>query len=125
MENTTKEIAPEEYARIFEQYVDICNQSIEKNKDKFPYMEMWKARWKNLTPNQILQCAIYDTRPKVIYKLQLTEDMKIKIISKTEVKTDDTWPFNYEYLKQVVDNPQKYIEKPAELDWGWMNDVFG
>ena len=115
----------EEYERVFERYLDICNQAIEKNKDTFPYSEIWKARWKNLGKDNILQCAVYDDRPKVIYTLQLTEDMKIKIIKKAHVAPDEIWPFKYSYLKHVVDHPQDYIAHPATLDWGWLADVFG
>lgn len=115
----------EEYERIFERYLDICNQAIEKNKDKFPYMEIWNTRWKNLGRGNILECAVYDDRPKIIYTLQLTEDMKIKILKKTPVVPEDVWPFKYSYLKHVVENPQEYIDHPANLDWGWLTEVFG
>jgi hypothetical protein len=115
----------EEYERIFERYLDVCNQAIEKNKDKFPYMEIWKARWKKLGPDNILQCAVYDDKQKIIYTLQLTEDMKIKILKKATVARDDIWPFKFSYLKHVVDNPQEYIQHPANLDWGWLTEVLG
>lgn len=115
----------EEYARIFERYLDICNQAIEKNKDKFPYMEIWQARWKELGHDNIVHCAVYDDRPKIIYTLQLTEDMKIKVIKKDPSVSENVWPFKYSYLRHVVANPQEYIEHPANLDWGWLNSVFG
>ncbi len=115
----------EEYERIFERYLDVCNQAIEKNKDRFPYPEIWKARWNKCGSNNILQCAIYDDRPKVVYTMQLTQDMKIKIIKKTEVSAEDAWPFKISYLKKVVENPNEYIDHPANLDWGWLNVVFG
>ena len=115
----------EEYERVFERYLDVCNQAIERNKDKFPYMEMWNARWKKFGLDNIIQCAVYDDKPKVIYTLQLTEDMKIKIIKKTDVAPEDVWPFKFSYLKQVVDNPEEYITHPATLDWGWLTTVFG
>jgi hypothetical protein len=114
----------EEYERVFERYLDVCNQAIEKNKDKFPYMEIWKARWKSLGYDNVVQCAVYDDRPKIVYSLQLTEDMQIKIIGKTFVPPEGVWPFRYSYLKHVVDNPKEYIEHPANLDWGWLTDVF-
>ena len=86
MDLPVKDIASvEEYERIFERYLDVCNRALKKNKHKFPYTEIWKARWKDLTPNNILQCAVYDDRPKIVYTLQLTEDMKIKILSKKPV----------------------------------------
>ena len=114
----------EEYERIFERYLDICNQAIEKNKDKFPYMQIWRARWNQRGAENILQCAVYDDRPKVIYTLLLTEDMTIKILEKKRFTAKDAWPFKYSYLKHVVDNPQDYIDNPATLDWGWLNFVF-
>jgi hypothetical protein len=80
---------------------------------------------KSLGQDSVFQCVVYDDRPKVIYTLGLTEDMKIKIIKKEPVVREDVWPFKYSYLKQVVDNPQEYIEHPANLDWGWLTDVFG
>ena len=58
-------------------------------------------------------------------RLQLTEDMKIKILEKTHVAPEDVWPFKFSYLKHVVENPQDYIEHPAKLDWGWLTEVFG
>ena len=114
-----------EYERVFERYLDICNQAIEKNKDRYPYNEIWTARWKNLGTHNILQCAVYDDRPKVIYSLQLTEDMKIKILKKTYASPEDIWPFKFSYLKHVVENQEDYIQNPANLDWGWLTSVFG
>ena len=37
------EATVEEYERVFERYLDICNQAIERNKNKFPYSEIWTA----------------------------------------------------------------------------------
>lgn len=128
MENSTKRPnhsqEPQDCEAIFEQYLDICNQAIEKNKDIFPYSEIWKARWNNQSTNKILQCAVFDDRPKVVYTLELTQDMKIKILDKTYTPPEGVWPFRYSYLKHVVDNPRDYIEHPANLDWGWLNEVF-
>jgi len=123
--DTQEKVDVEEYERIFERYLDVCNQAIEKNKDKFPFIEIWRARWKTLGKNNIFQCAVYDDRPKIIYTLELMEDMKIKIIKKAPVAMDDIWPFKYSYLKHVVENKQEYIDHPANLDWGWLMEIFG
>jgi hypothetical protein len=123
---TIKELAGfEDYERVFERYLEVCNQAIEKNRDKFPYMEIWKARWKKLSTGNILQCALYDDRPKVVYTLRLAEDMKIEIIEKTHMAPKEAWPLRYSFLKHVADNPEDYIEHPANLDWGWLTDMFG
>ena len=124
-DQVTPAISDNEYEQIFERYLEVCNRALEKNKDKFPYMEIWKARWDKLGENNILQCAVYDDRPKVVYSLQLSKDMKIKILNKTNVQPGDVWPFKYSFLKHVVDNPDDYINHPANLDWGWLSGVFG
>lgn len=118
-------VTVEEYERIFERYLGICNQAIEKNKHKFPYMEIWKAKQKSLGADNILRCAVYDDRPKIVYALKLTEDMKIKIVEKAQNISDEVWTYKYSYLKHVVDNAGEYIEHPANLDWGLLTNVFG
>lgn len=125
MDAVVKDITTvEEYERVFERYLDVCNRALEKNRDKFPYTEIWKTRWKALGSHNILQCAVYDDRPKIIYTLELTEDMQIKIIRKATVTPEDVWPFKYSFLKHVVEHPEEYIEHPANLDWGWLTSVF-
>jgi hypothetical protein len=112
-------VTVEECESLFERYIDVCNQAIERNKDKFPYKEIWQAWWKTLGPDDILQSAVYDDKPKIGFTLRLTEDMKIKIIEKTHVAPDDVWPLHVSFLKHVVHEPEGYIEYPARLDWGY------
>lgn len=115
----------EEYEKVFQQYLEICNRAIEQNKSKFPYTEIWGARFEALESEAVLQAIVYDDRPKVAFTLRLTKDMKIEIVEKKPVPAPDEWPFTYQYLKRVVDNPQEYIENPAKLEWGWLKPVFG
>ena len=114
-----------EYENIFQKYLEICNRAIEQNKDKFPYTEIWGARFKALETEALLNAIVYDDRPKLNLMLRLTKDMKIEIVKKNEVPTEYEWPFTYQYLKRVVDNPDEYIANPAKLEWGWLKTIFG
>lgn len=114
----------QDYEHVFQQYLEICNQAIEKNKSKFPYTEIWGARLEALKDEMQIEAIVYDDRPKLAYMLRLTKDMKIEIVEK-KTMPEDAWPFTYQYLKRVVDNPQEYIENPAKLEWGWLKTVFG
>lgn len=114
----------EEYELIFERYLNVCNQALEKNKNRFPYKEIWGARVKSLGRDNVFQCAVYDDRPKMLYTLRLTEDMTIQIINKASSTVEDAWPLKYSYLKHVVDNPETFINHPANLDWGWLTGTF-
>jgi len=117
----------QEYEKIFQQYLEICNRAIEQNRKKFPYTEIWGARFSALEAQKdaTLQAIVYDDRPKVVFTLRLTKDMKIEIVEKKHITADKEWPFTYQYLKRVVDNPREYIENPAKLEWGWLKTVFG
>jgi hypothetical protein len=123
-EQYTKEEA-HEYEQVFQQYLEICNRAIEKNKNTFPYTEIWGSRFKALETDATLHAIVYDDRPKVAFTLRLTKDMKIQIVEKKAIEPQDEWPFTYQYLKRVVDNPQEYIDHPAKLEWGWLKTIFG
>lgn len=113
-----------EYELVFQQYLEICNRAIEQNKNKFPYTEIWGARFKTIEAEAMLQAIVYDDRPKASFTLRLTKDMKIEIVEKKTI-SDEEWPFTYQYLKRVVDNPKDYIDNPAKLEWGWLKNIFG
>ena len=112
---------------MFQQYLEICNQAIKQNRKKFPYTEIWAARFKKLDADKeaTLQAIVYDDCPKVAFTLKLTKDMKIKIVEKIPIPAAEEWPFTYQYLKRVVDNPKEYIENPAKPEWVWLKTVFG
>jgi len=118
-------IDAEEYEQVFQQYLEICNRAIEQNKSKFPYTEIWGSRLKALEEEMKIQAVVFDDRPKLAYTLRLTKDMKIEIVEKKVLPPEDAWPFTYQYLKRVVDNPQDYINHPAKLEWGWLKTIFG
>lgn len=125
MEALPDNIEAEEYERVFQQYLEIYNRAIEQNKGKFPYTEIWGARLEALEEEMKVQAIVYDDRPKVAYMLRLTKDMKIEIVEKKTIPPEDAWPFTYQYLKRVVENPQDYIDNPAKLEWGWMQPILG
>jgi hypothetical protein len=114
-----------EYEKIFQQYLDVCNRAIEQNKGKFPYTEIWGSRLKDLKEEIKIHAVVFDDRPKLSYMLRLTKEMKIEIAETKDLPAEDAWPFTYQYLKRVVDNPDDYIANPARLEWGWLQTVFG
>ena len=115
----------EHYDTIFTQYIEICKQAITHNKNNFPYTEIWGARLMALEDGVKVEATVFDDRPKLSYILQLTKNMDIDIVEKKTSPSENTWPFTYQYLQRVIDNPQKYIENPAMLEWGWMKTLFG
>jgi len=115
----------QDYEQVFQKYLEICNQAIEQNKNKFPYTEIWGARFNSLEKEAMLRAIIYDDRPKAAFMLRLTKDMKIEIAEKKPLPPEEEWPFTYQYLKRVVDNPKDYIDNPANLEGGGLKAALG
>ncbi len=112
-----------EYENVFRQYLNVCNQAIAANKDKFPYTEIWNARLKGTDQLARIHAVVFDDRPKIAYLLHLTPEMKIEISEKKALQTDEPWPFPYQYMKRVITHPDKYIANPARLQWGWLQHL--
>lgn len=127
MTNTTSlaesSSATQDYEQVFQQYLEVCNRAIEQNKNKFPYTEIWGERLKSLKEEAVVHAVIFDDRAKLAVKLRLTPDMKIEIAEKKPIPPEDAWPFTYQYLKRVVENPKEYIDNPAKLEWGWLKTI--
>src|ERR1700733_6298222 len=88
----------QEYERVFQQYLEICNRAIELNRNKFPYTQIWNARLKTMEKETEFHAIVYDDRPKAAFMLRLTKEMKIEIVEKKPV-AEEEWPFTYQYLK--------------------------
>ena len=108
----------EEFDELFKSYLQVCNKAIEKNKDSFPYKQIWEASSKVLDDSAI-NIAIYDDRPIISYSVRFNGG-RISA-SKNEIsQKEKPWKVTYSYLKNVIDNPDEYIKHPAKLDWHWL-----
>ena len=108
------------HEHLFKQYLKICNQALDENKNRFPYNHLWDAAQK-LMEDEIVQISIYDDRPKIAYCLQF-KDHHIEAVKVSTTDKSDSCCINMSYLEQVVEEPEKYIENPAKIDWDWLRN---
>lgn len=113
MENLST--APE---KLFEAYLDICNEALEKNKDSFPYKQLWEAAHR-VMHEKAVHVAIYDDTPKATYELKLS-DNHIDSCELKENKNIEPWHLTTSYLQKVVEHKDEYINNPAKIDWDWL-----
>ncbi len=108
--------------QLFLRYLEICNEALDCNKDKFPYKQIWHAAQKFLQDKNI-SLAVYDDNPKVTYNLSIN-DNHIDVVSKKVEgkKSDGAWHVNMSYMEKVVSNPEEYINNPAKIDWDWLRN---
>lgn len=116
---TKNNLAKDDYEGLFRQYIDVCNTAIEKNKDKFYHAEMMKNIL-NHFDGRTLNFVIYDDRKKGCYALQV-KDQKLNVEDDKPSTENNFRGIKLSYLKEVTDNPEKYINRITALDWSWLN----
>ncbi|MGE0754250.1 MAG: hypothetical protein AB7L92_03720 [Alphaproteobacteria bacterium] len=113
-----------EYEQLFSEYLKVCNQVLEKNKDRFPYKQLWDTTEK-ICSDQDIKMAIYDDRPKECLSLTIKGTQLQAKPCQDDGVCKYAWRMNYSYLKNVVDKPEEYIKHPAKLDWDWLKNRLG
>ena len=108
---------------LFRQYLDICNQAIETNKDAFPYKHIWEAA-EQLQSKEGMHLTVYDDEPKCDYQIKI-HDKHLEVVEEKEEEIAPGWRVNTSYLKRVIDNPDEYINEPGKLDWHWLKNRAG
>lgn len=113
-----------QHQHILENYVAVCNEAMQANKDRFPFKQILGAAQRK-ERNQPVEVVLSDVHPPEIYVFRLQE-------SGLGVQPHDTcencdcirsWKTQLSYLRNVAQNPGEYIDNPAKLDWDWIYDV--
>jgi hypothetical protein len=111
-----------DYRSLLRNYVALCNEAIEANRNKFPYSHLWRAAMEN-QDNTHLTFELIDDRPKCDLPIKLSEERLIP----REEKNPDCNPYKdrvmvvkMSYLEKVLNNPAEFIANPALLDWEWL-----
>lgn len=112
---------------LFEQYINICNQALESNSDRFPFKQILNAA-KNNDDSQNIEVCIIDDHPIPSHTIQLLNNQITekkdtgceKNCPTCQCQTQRQWRVPKSYLEDVINNPQSYIDNPAKLDWDWL-----
>lgn len=108
---------------LFIRYLNICNQAIEANKDRFPYSQILAAATAPESSRSVEVCIIED-HPEAKYVIQV-EDSKLSGKPHESCEKCDCqgqWRVTRSYLEDVIKNPDEYIQNPAKIDWEWMHN---
>ncbi|WP_020400871.1 hypothetical protein [Kordiimonas gwangyangensis] len=107
----------EEQARL-EQYLEVCNQVLEANRNRFPFNRIWEAAEASLAGRSVA-FAVVDDEPKASCVVRLCGQH-----IETADAGDENPPatrLSKQYIDDVVAHPDKYIEDPSLIDWRWLS----
>ena len=106
---------------LFTQYVNVVNQALGENRDRVPYKQLLTAAEK-LLANRRMGVAVYKddpTTPHDFFTLTFS-DGTFEVAAHGKEEPDFDWKVKEDHLRQVVENPEPYIQQPARLDLDWL-----
>jgi|GEM_PF-3514482 len=106
-------------ADMFTRYIEICNESLLRNKDRFPFKQIISAAREakehkyitvQITPNA-------PSKPLIIYLKQ-----RIHLATEVDKTMEESgiWMVDKTYIERVISHADEYIENPAKINWEWL-----
>lgn len=111
---------------LFTDAVNVMNQAIQQNRDRFPYKQILAAT-EGIAGDYKSGVAVYSDDPDTphdYYTLGFSGG-QIEILSHGKDEPAITWKVSRSYLKKVTENPEEYKKHPAKLDWDWLLSRLG
>lgn len=108
---------------LFNSYIDVCNEALQKNAGRFPFEQMIMAAQDENGSAPACRCIVGGEKDNS-YRLTL-ENRKISykpINGDNNTGPDNArnWHVSLSYLEDVISHPEHYIENPARLNWDWL-----
>ncbi|TNE62542.1 MAG: hypothetical protein EP335_11935 [Alphaproteobacteria bacterium] len=113
----------EDYARLMQEYLDLCNRALAANRDRFPYGAIWQAAEQALSGEE-MEFAVVDDAPKARMRVCL----KDRHLDLQECGCAGEVPvrrISADYIRRLLADPQKVIDNPSLIDWNWMKKSAG
>lgn len=111
---------------LFMGYLDVVNEALEKHSDT-PVVGRLAKLVTDLTESKKIGAAIYDSDPKSpfdYFTIRIANG-KVQLDSRGKNEPDIDWRVSQDFLIEVNENPQKYIDNPLNLDLDWLKTRFG
>lgn len=107
--------------QLFQRYLEVCNQALEMNKDKFPFKQILLPL-KSANPAKAVEVSIIDDHPVDRYTLTVNGEKLVGEIAKpcANCGCGGAWRIQKSYLEDVIAHPEDYINNPAKIDWEWL-----
>jgi hypothetical protein len=110
----------------FIEAIRTMNRALKANADKPPYKQLIEAGSK-LAEGVTIGAGVYAddaSNPHDYYTLEF-KDGQIELIDHGKKDIDIDWRVPEDYLKKLAEDPDRYIDNPALLDWDWLKSRVG
>lgn len=111
---------------LFMSALDVVNEALQTHRDSAVLGPLLQGGEKLLGGKQF-GVAIYRDDPDTpfdYFTLRLTGG-RFELLARGKEAPDIAWKVSQDYLRDVADNPQDYIDNPAKLDLDWLRHRVG
>ena len=111
---------------LFAQFLNISNAALDRHRDESPYKQIIETGNKLLRDRRI-GVAVYADEPSEPHDYYTVEWKNGKLLYWEHGKDepDVELKVKNDYLRQVVENAEEYLNKPYLLDWDWLKSRLG
>ncbi len=111
---------------LFMGYLDVVNDALDKHSET-PVVGDLVSWVTNLSQSKKIGAAVYDSDPKspFDYFTVRIADGKVQLDSRGKNEPDIDWRVSQEFLVEVNENRQEYIDNPLKLDLEWLKSRVG
>ncbi len=112
----------ESYQALLQQYLQLCNEALAANKDRFPYAQIWQAAEQALRDGKV-EFALVDDAPKARLCVALS-DAHIECVENGAGDEDvPVQRISADYIQTILASREDVIANPSLIDWNWMKMV--
>ena len=111
---------------LFMGYLDVVNEALGKHEDTPVIGDL--ANWiTDLSESKKIGAAIYDSDPDspFDYFTVRIANGKVQLDSRGKNEPDVDWRVSQDFLQEVNENPEKYVDNPLKLDLDWLKSRVG
>jgi hypothetical protein len=110
---------------VFMDTVDVINRVLEEQSDK-PLLKHILDAAGSVAEGHEFGVAVYNEDPSKPHDYFTTRfrNGRVQLAARGKDSPDIAWKVAEDYLRDVSDNPQAYMDKPAKLDIEWLKTRF-
>lgn len=113
----TMKVATQDHAALICRFIDVYNEALARNKDRFPFKQILGAAEKAHKGKAIELDLLEDT--KSLHYTLLFKGQRLAILPYI-VPCDYRWVMEKNEVENLINHAEEYIKNPAKLDWAWL-----
>ena len=111
---------------LFSEALNVVNQSLKKNYEVFPYNVAIEAMQKVASGTKVgVEVYAEDTDSPTDFFTIAYKDHHIELVAHGKENPAFSYKVSRQFLRDIVENPQRYINNPEKLDIDWLRSRIG